>query len=66
MAHGWLICGHLLAKAFLPQGIVHIWVSSMAHAWLTWWRRGSSHWVVGIVSPTGITSALNGVPSGRT
>lgn len=33
---------------------------------VSWRGRGSSHWVVGIVSPTGITSVLSGVPSGRT
>lgn len=31
-----------------------------------WGWRGRSHGVVGIVRPAGITSVLNGVPSGRT
>lgn len=33
---------------------------------VTWRGRGGSHWVVGIVRPTGITFVLNCVPSGRT
>ena len=65
-AHGWLLCCHLLANAFLPRCILLIWVSPTAHARLTWWQRGSSHRVVGIVSPAGIISALNRIPSGRT
>lgn len=66
MAHGQLICWHLLANAFPPRCILHIWVSPTSHAQLTWWQRGSSHRVVGIVSPARIISALNRIPSSRT
>lgn len=44
----------------------HELVSDDSVLMVSWGRRGRSHWVVGILSPTGITSILGSVPSGRT